>query len=299
MRNIKDYLKTPRLICFGIMRHTARMWPDELYLRLLFYFKMGMPLNLKAPKTFNEKLQWLKLHDCRPEYTRMVDKYEAKKYVAGIIGEQYIIPTLGVWDSVEDINFDLLPQQFVLKCTHDSGGVVVCSDKTKLDVSKAKRKLKKGLRKNFFWQSREYPYRNVKPRIIAEKYLSVDKECGLEDYKVHSFNGVPRFILVCRDRFSPSGLKEDFYSDKWEHLEVKRKDKDNPGGVEQPQNLQEMLELTRKLSKDMPFARCDFYNIKGKLYFGEITLYPASGTDDFVPESYDLQFGNWINLPLI
>ncbi len=287
----KYYLRTILLV------KLAPLFPDKKYLELMFPMRTGYKLNLDNPQTFNEKLQWLKLYDRRPEYTQMVDKVEAKKYVATIIGDEHIIPTLAVYDKVEDIDFDALPNQFVLKCTHDSGGIVVCKDKTKLDIKAARAKLKRGLSRNYYYQNREWPYKNVKPRIIAEQYMS--NEGGeLDDYKVHNFNGTPEVILVCRDRYKGTGLTEDFFSRQWEHLDISRPD--HPQAVKQPRRpkeLEEMLRLSEMLSKDMPFVRTDFYTIDNKVYFGEITFFPSSGMKTFVPEEWDKTFGDWIKLP--
>ena len=177
-RNIIDYLDS---------RGFFKFMSDEAYLKFMYKLKMKRKLNLSDPQTFNEKLQWLKIYDRKPEYTTMVDKYEAKKYVADIIGEEYIIPTLGVWDRFEDIDFDELPDQFVLKCTHDSGGLVICRDKSKLDLKAAKKKINKSLKRNYYWIGREWPYKNVRPRIIAEKFMTDPTSDDLQDYKFFFF----------------------------------------------------------------------------------------------------------------
>ena len=275
----------------------AKCYSDRKFLEVLFPLRVGYKLNLDNPQTFNEKLQWLKLYDRKPEYTMMVDKVEAKKYVASIIGEEHIIPTLAVYDRVEDIDFDVLPNQFVLKCTHDSGGIVICKDKANLDREAAVKKLEHGLKVNYFYQNREWAYKNVKPRIIAEQYMTNNGE-DLEDYKIHNFNGTPRVILLCRNRYKKSGLTEDFYSREWEHLDVSRPDHRNGCvTVPRPPELDEMLRLSKILSRGIPFLRTDFYIIDHKVYFGEITFFPASGMKSFVPKEWDYTFGSWINLP--
>lgn len=419
--------------------------PDMEYLRKMYKACMGTELDLENPITFNEKLQWLKLHDRKPIYTTMVDKYAAKEYVASIIGEEYIIPTLGVWDSFDDINITKLPDQFVLKCTHDSGGLVICRDKSCFNIAEARKTINKSLNKNFYYYGREWPYKDVKPRIIAEKYMEdpITKELrdykffcfggiakcykvdfdrfighranyftvegdlmklgeeicppdfekdipkpanlikmkelaekltagypflradfydvdgqvyfgeltffpasglgkfiydgndemlgswltlpksigggyyivykdlicflnmakneeqreGLSDYKIHCFNGEPKIILVCRDRFSKPGLTEDFFDTNWNHLDVKRMKHGNaPGRIGKPKELGEMLDLSIQLSDGVPFLRTDFYTINGRVYFGELTFYPASGFEKFVPESFDREMGEWITL---
>lgn len=272
--------------------------PDSIYVRLKYRKAFGHWPNLRNPQTFNEKLNWLKLYDRNPLYTRMVDKYEAKRYVADLIGEEYIIPTLGVWDRAEDIDFDALPDKFVLKATHDSGRVIICKDKAKLDRAKAVRDMKASLKRNFYAVTREWPYKNVKPRIIAEQLLECTDNSELADYKVHNFNGTPKVILVCRDRFAESGLTEDFYDMEWTHLNVRRPGHPNaPIAESRPAELDKMLELSEKLSNGYPFMRTDFYTIGGKVYFGEITLYPASGAVPFEPSEYDDLFGD--NLKII
>lgn len=271
--------------------------PDRIFIMLKYRKAFGRWPNLKNPQTFNEKLNWLKLHDRNPLYTRMVDKCEAKRYVADLIGEEYIIPTLGVWNRAEDIDFDALPDKFVLKATHDSGRVIICKDKSKLDRAKAVREMKESLKRDFYAVTREWPYKNVKPRIIAEQLLESSDDAGLADYKVHNFNGVPKVILVCRDRFAETGLTEDFYDTEWTHLDVKRPGHPNAPIIEScPESLGKMLELSKRLSADYPFMRTDFYTIGDKVYFGEITLYPASGTVPFEPSRYDDLFGSSLNI---
>ena len=274
---------------------------DETCVKFWYRISIGKKLNLKNPKTFNEKLQWLKLYDRKREYTLMVDKYEAKKYVAERIGEQYIIPTLGVWDKFEDIDFDVLPKQFVLKCTHDSGGLVICKDKSKLDIEKARKKINRSLKRNFYWVGREWPYKNVEPRIIAEAYIE-DKEAGrqrgsLRDYKMHVFNGSLKFTLVCSERGSQGGLKEDFYDVNWQKLDLKRPAHENSQVLTRcPENYTLMKKLAEKLAKDCKFLRVDFYETNGKVYFGELTFYPASGFEGFIPREYDNILGEWMEL---
>lgn len=268
--------------------------PDETYLKMKYWAVFGKRLNLQNPRTFNEKLQWLKLHNRNPKYTKMVDKYEVKKYISKVLDKQYVIPTLGIWNTFDEIDFDTLPNQFVLKCTHDSGGLIVCKDKAKLDVKEAKEKITQSLQNNYYYSGREWPYKNVKPRIIAEQYMADD----LKDYKLFCFNGVPRMTLVCSERFTKDGLKEDFYDEAWNHLDVQRPAHGNAVfPIERPKQYELMKKLAAKLSEKMPFARIDFYEINEKVYFGEITFYPASGFEGFTPEEWDLKLGDWIKLP--
>lgn len=271
---------------------------DEEFLKKKFKAQLGYELNLENPRTFNEKLQWLKLYDRQLLYTTLVDKFAVKQYVAKIIGEEHVIPTLGVWNTVEEIDIKKLPRQFVLKTTHDSGGIVICKDKSEFDWKSAKKKLSKSLKHDYFAENREWPYKNVPRRIICEQYMEDSNTGDLPDYKVHSFNGTPKVILVCRDRFKNSGMTEDFFSETWEHLDVSRPNHSNSiNNVERPTSLEEMIALTKKITADIPFARTDFYSINNKLYFGEVTFYPSSGFTAFCPEEYDYKFGEWIKLP--
>lgn len=280
------------------IRMAAPYLPDALYLKLLFKHRVGYKLNLDNPKTYNEKLQWLKLNDIHPEYTRMVDKVEAKKYVASIIGEEYIIPTLGVYESVDDIDFDKLPLQFVLKCTHDSGGIVVCKDKSKLDVEQAKAKLKKGWGQNYFKYNREYPYRDVKPRIIAEVYMEDEKTAELRDYKFFCFNGDVKALFIASDRMtSGEETKFDFFDAEYNHLPFTNGHPNAKVKPEKPSRFELMKELAAKLSENMPQVRIDFYEVNGKVYFGEITFFHWSGMTPFMPLEWDYKFGEWIKLP--
>lgn len=271
--------------------------PDKPYLKLIYRLKMGKPLDLKNPKTFNEKLQWMKLFDRRPEYTTMVDKYAVRDYVAQKIGREYLIPLLGVWDNTEDIDFSALPDKFVMKCNHNSGfGMIICTDKSSLNIADAKKQIKEGLLENYYLLWREWPYKNVKRKIICESFMENQKNHELLDYKIHCFHGKPEFILVCSGRFSESGLHESFYSTKWEKLDLKRPAIPCSDNIDKPAQLDEMLVLAEKLSAGCPFIRTDFYVVNGKVYFGEITLFPASGLAHFEPASRDKQFGDLLFL---
>lgn len=280
----------------NVIKSIGRYLPDSLYLKIQYYYQFKRLPDLHNPQTFNEKLQWLKLYDHNPLYTTMVDKVKAKEYVGARIGEKYIIPTLGVWKSAEEIDFDSLPAQFVIKCNHDSHGVIVCKDKSKLDVEEVRNRLGKRLKNSGYSYGREWPYKNVERRILAEQFVS-DESGELIDYKIHCFNGEPKFVLVCQERFSGTGLKEDFYDLSWNLMDVKRPNAESGIPVQRPDAFDEMLELSKVLSKGVPFLRTDFYFTHGKILFGELTLFPASGFRRFVPESYDKLFGDWIKLP--
>ena len=269
---------------------------DEEFLKKRYAVAFGKELQLECPQTFNEKLQWLKLHDRKPIYTTMVDKFEAKKYVSDIIGEKYIIPTFGVWDKFDDIDFDSLPNQFVLKCTHDSGGIVVCRDKSTLDFKKAKNKIEKSLKRNFYYVGREWPYKNVKPRIIAEKYLENGAK-ELVDYKFMCFGGKVECIFVCSERFEKGGAKITVLNRNWEKMPLKRLNHNTHfGKIDLPEKWREMIEVAEVLSKGFPFLRVDLYELNGSIFFGELTFYPASGFLPFDPEEWDLKFGNMLKL---
>ncbi len=271
---------------------------DKAYVKLIYRLYIGKKLNLKDPKTFNEKLQWLKLYDRKPEYTRMVDKYEAKRYVAELIGEEYIIPTLGVWDRVEDIDFDTLPEQFVLKCTHDSGSVVICRDKSNFDAKKAMELLEKKLKSNLFWHGREWPYKNLNPRIIAEEYMEDKKTAELRDYKFFCFNGEVKALFVAVDRQkSGEEVKFDFFDSDFNWLPFKQGHPHASVRLEKPVCFEEMKNLASKLSAGIPHVRVDFYEVNGKIYFGEMTFFHFCGIIPFEPEEWDYKFGEWIKLP--
>ncbi len=270
---------------------------DETYLKLRYNCIMGRKLNLDNPVTYNEKLQWLKLYDRKPEYTKMVDKYEAKKYVADMIGEEYIIPTLGVWDTVDDIDFDALPKQFVLKCTHDSGGLVICKDKAELDIEETKNTLNHFLHRNFYSIHREWPYKNVKPRIIAEKYMEDESGYELKDYKFFCFNGKVNAMFIATDRNAETETCFDFFDCNFNHMPVINGHPNTKKEIKKPLGFEKMIELAEKLSSGIPQVRIDFYDINGNIYFGEITFFHWSGLKKFEPEKYDKIFGDWITLP--
>ena len=272
---------------------------DETYLKILFRRMLGYELDLKDPKTFNEKIQWLKLNDRKPEYTIMVDKYAVKKYVAGMIGEQYLIPTLGVWERYDDIDFKQLPESFVLKCTHDSGGLVIVRNKSSMDFAAARKKLTKCLKRNYYYQGREWPYKNVKPRILAEKYIEEKGKIVPEDYKIYCINGEPEYIAVFHNRFSNTEpLSETVYNINWEpqHISLDRHFAISDEIIPKPDCLDELLWICRKLCRDMDFVRIDFYLSGHSIYFGEITLHTAGGFQRMLPEELDRILGDKLKL---
>ena len=271
---------------------------DENYIKKDYRLAFGKELDIDNPKTFNEKLQWLKIHNRKPEYTTMVDKYAVKKYVADKIGEEYIIPTLGVWESFDDIDFDKLPDQFVLKCTHDSGGLVICRDKSKLDMAAAKKKINKSLKRNYYWSNREWPYKNVKPRIIAEEYMEDSITAELRDYKFFCFDGEVKALFIATDRANKSEeTKFDFFDADYNHLPFTNGHPNASVLPGKPENFETMKKLASTLSSGIPHLRVDFYEVDGKVYFGELTFFHWSGMVPFDPPEWDLTFGNWITLP--
>ena len=282
----------------AVLEKITHLIPDELYLRLKFRQRMGKRLDLKNPKTFNEKLQWLKLYDRKPIYSTMVDKYEAKRYVANIIGEEYLIPTLGVWDSFDEIDFNSLPNQFVLKCTHDSGGIVIVKDKAKLDIPVTKKKINAHMKKNYYWHGREWAYKDVKPRIIAEQYMEDEETGELRDYKFFTFGGKVKALFIASDRQKKSeDTKFDFFDENGNHLDIRNGHPNADVPPKIPKNFEEMKRLAEILSKGSIQMRVDFYEINGKTYFGEMTLCHWNGFTPFDPEEWDYTFGSWIELP--
>ena len=288
-------LKTPSKMIWPLGSNEFLKWmPDRMYLKILYRAETGRSLQLNPPHNYNEKLQWIKLYDRRPEYTTMVDKLAVKDYVRRIIGNEYIIPTIMEWGSVDEIDFKSLPNQFVIKCNHDSGGLVICSDRNKLEVTKAQHLLKKRMKRNAYWPGREWPYKNVTPRLFAEKYLT-DGSDELRDYKVMCFNGIPKIIQVHTGRFS--NHRQNLYDEKWNTIPLIQDDL-QPGRYEdKPVFLEEMLELSEKLAQNIPEVRVDWYYVDNQLYFGELTFFDASGFGKFNPDSYNDLWGSWITLP--
>lgn len=303
MVNIGQYVRYPYRVFLPLAsRGLFKSMSDKTYLKLMFHARMGYKLNLKDPQTFNEKLQWLKLYDRKPEYTAMVDKYEAKKYVADRIGKEYIIPTLGVWDSFDDIDFNELPSQFVLKCTHDSGGLVICKDKDQFDIGEARVKIEKSLNNNYYLWCREWPYKNVKPRIIAEQYMANEDEAasnsGLIDYKFYCFNGNPKYLYVSQGMDNHETAKLSFATIDWTIAPFGRNDYPPLNSLpKRPSHFSEMVDIAKQLSHGHPFLRVDLYEINNRVYFSELTFSPCAGFMQFEPEEYDFKLGSMLELP--
>ena len=260
---------------------------------------MGEELDLINPKSFNQKIQWLKLYDRNPKYTKLVDKYEVKFIVDRILGTGYTFPTIGVWSHFSDIDFNGLPNEFVLKCTHDSGSVVIVKNKELFSKEEAKEKLEISLKRNFFYAGREWPYKNVRPRIIAEEYLedvSNLEYTDLPDYKFMCFGGKVKCIFTCTERFSKTGVKVTFFDTDWKVMPFERHYPKSTYQISKPKNYEKMLELAEKLATGIPFVRVDFYEVGEKIYFGEMTFYPGCGFEEFSPKDWDYTLGKWIEL---
>lgn len=273
---------------------------DRKYLKIKYKIEMGRKLNIENPRTFNEKIQWLKINDHKEIYTTMVDKFKAKSYVEKKIGKQYIVPTYGVWDRFEDIDFDILPNQFVLKCTHDSGGLVIVRDKLNFDKKKAKKKIEKSLRNNYYYSCREWPYKNVKPRIIAEKYLKDTQmnKSGLVDFKIFCFNGKAKFLYISQGLENHLTAKISFYDLEFNKMPFKRSDYEGfISDPPKPKNIKKMIQIAEKLAINIPFLRVDLYEVDEQIYFSELTFSPCSGMIPFEPQEWDLKLGDLLELP--
>jgi len=278
MNRLKRAIKDPRIIPIGFLHRASKWIPDEFYLRWMFRLKMGYSLNLKDPKTFNEKLNWLKLNDRNPIYTQMADKFTAKRYVEDRIGKEYIVPCYGSWNSFDEIEFDKLPNQFVLKVTHDSSGVIICKDKASFDKLKAKDKISRSMHSNWFEYYREWVYKNITPRIIADKYLDDHTGKELRDYKFWCFNGVPMYMYCT---IKGENVYENFYDMDFSPVNIDHGYPRHYPEFDKPQEFELMKEMSAKLSKDVPFVRVDFFDVEGHIYFAEFTFYDWGGMQPF------------------
>lgn len=300
-KKVISVLTDPKRILLHLMNMPmGRLISDEAYVKMMYYANFHKKLNLNEPSTYNEKIQWLKLYDHNPQHTQMVDKVAAKQYAANIIGKDHIVPTLGSWESFDLIDFDSLPNRFVLKCNHDSGGIVVCKDKHNFNIRAARRKLNKHLRRNYYWFGREYPYKNIKPCIFAEQYMEDPKSATDEiiDYKFFCFDGEPHFLYISEGLSDHETASISFLTMDWEFAEFKRKDYRAFSTLpEKPKRYPEMIEMARKLSKGFPFLRVDLYEINGQIFFSELTFSPCSGCVPFEPEEWDAKLGEMLVLP--
>lgn len=288
-----------RNIRLGILS-CLRFIPDKAMIKIEYRLKIHKPLHLAPPITFNEKLQWLKLNDRKPVYTIMADKYEVREYIKEKIGEQYLVPIYGVWESVDDIAFDMLPDEFVLKCTHDSGSVIVCRNKNELDLVNIKKFLNSRLKKNSFWYGREWPYKNIKPRIIAEKLLKDSRYENLPVFKIFCFNGEPKIIQQLLNDKQPNETV-DYFDTNWNRLNMIQRFPNSVNPIERPKRLDDMLKIAGKLSEGTAFLRIDLYEVNNEIVFSEHTFYTDSGYSIFEPEEecWDEKLGEWIDLSSI
>ena len=292
----KKIIRHPSLLLLKLSTRGIIDLSDKLYLKLRYLKKFDCIPDFDNPKTFNEKLQWLKLNDRKEIYTTMVDKYEAKEFISNIVGEKYIIPTYGIYDSFEEIDFDKLPNQFVMKCTHDSGGLAICNNKKNFDKEEARKKINKSLKNNFYKLGREWPYKNVKPRIIVEELLKNNDNSELIEYNFFCFNGVPKIIMLCH---GDKRIKRynDFYDMDFNKMDLRCEYANSDYIEKKPKQLEEMLNISKKLSKNTYFLRVDFYLVNNEVKVGELTFFHWAGFCTFDPEEYNLKLGNMINLP--
>ena len=283
----------------SVLRRAMGLLPDEMFIRLNYLRRMKRLPDLKNPTTYNEKLQWLKLHDRQPLYTQLVDKHAVRRFVEERIGGEYLIPLVGgPWDSFDEIDFDALPEKFVLKCTHDSGGLLICRDKRALDREKARRRIAQSLGQNFYYHNREWPYKDVRPRIIAEAYMEDASTSELRDYKFFCFGGEPKMLFVASDRQTAGEeTKFDFFDMDYNHLDLRNGHPNAAVPPEKPAQFGLMRELAQKLSQGIPHVRVDLYEVNGRVYFGEMTFYHWSGMVPFDPPEWDERLGSWIRLP--
>lgn len=301
MLPFKDYFAHPTILLSSLLEHFGTWIPERAYLEWLFRLKTGNRLDLSHPKSFGEKLQWLKLYDRKSEYTGMVDKLAVKDFVSRKIGAEYVIPTIGIWDNMDDIDWDSLPMKYVMKTSHGGGasGVVICRNKNVFDRQKAIKVLSNSLKKDIYRILKEWPYKNVKKCVFAEEYICPESNMDdLTDYKWYCFNGEPTFCQVIQNRSTKETI--DFFDTKWNHQDFIGL---NPGAIHAtnqpscPHNLERQIRVARVLSQDIPFVRVDLYQVEDRLFFGEITFFPFSGLGQFMPEQYNMILGNMIVLP--
>lgn len=296
MNKILNYIIHPKkIVLYLIYKMPLPFINDESFLKLKYNLILNKKLNLDNPMTFNEKLQWLKLYDHNDNYTMMVDKYKVRNYISEMIGEEYLIPLIGVYNDYEEIDFDSLPNQFVIKPNHTSGDVFICKDKNDINHKALRKMINKWLKKDYYLIHREWPYKNVERKIIIEKYMKDNSTNELTDYKVMCFNGKTKNIFTCTDRYT-DGLKVTFFDLNWNKLPFSRHYPSSKKEISKPKNLDIMIELSEKLAKNIPFVRVDWYEINKKLYFGELTFYPGSGYEEFTPEVWDEKLGEMIDL---
>ncbi|MCI8946236.1 MAG: glycosyl transferase [Lachnospiraceae bacterium] len=285
---MNGFLKDICIVCFRI----SAVLPDALYLRMIYRMRVRRKLNLDNPRTFTEKMQYMKLTDHNPLYKEIADKYEVRKYVSERIGEEYLTRLYGVYDKPDEIPFDKLPDKYVLKATHDSGGCIIVEDKKNINVAMVKKKLYKLMKRNFYWKGREWCYKDIAPRIICEELLEDKVNHDLYDYKFFCFHGRPRLLFVASGR-KQGKPKYDFFDLNFGHLDINTDECNKRIKIKKPENYDQMVKLAELLSKEFTQVRVDFYNIGGKIYFGELTLFHMSGFERFRPHEWDVKLGEW------
>ena len=298
LKSLSNYIVDKQARQLRLLKAFGKHLSDEEYSKRIYKIKTGRPLNLSSPQTYTEKIQWLKLYDRRPEYTMMQDKLAVRDYVSKTIGEEYLIPLLGVWKEVDEIDFNSLPSQFVLKCNHDCASVVICRDKNVLNIEQTKKKLHACLHKNYYESSREWAYKDIEPCIIAEKYMSNNNEMSLVDYKFFCFSGTARMVYLGTGQPHTDEQRIDYFDMEFNHLPIKRgsipwADKE----LKKPEQFEKMKYLAEKIAGDIPFIRVDFYIVNEQPYFGEVAFYPSAGLSEFTPREWEEEIGNWIILP--
>ena len=298
LKNLHYYIVNKEARKLKMLNTFGKCLSDEQFTKIIYKIKVGKKLNLLHPKTYTEKIQWLKLYDRKPEYTQMQDKLAVREYIEKTIGSEYLIPLLGVWYDANDIDFNALPNQFVLKCNHDCASVIICRDKTSLNIEQAKKKLNECLHKNYYESSREWAYKNIKPCIIAEKFMSDDGESFLVDYKFFCFSGKARMLYVGTGQPHTNEQRIDYFDIDFNHLPIKR------GAIPwaqnepaKPEGFEKLVSLAEKLSDSIPFIRVDLYYINNHPYFGEFAFYPSAGLAEFSPYEWEEKVGSWIQLP--
>ena len=294
---VKNYIKHPSKILLHYLHSTRTLWSDKAYIKIKYRLLNGTWPDLKNPQSFNEKLNWLKIHDRNSRYTLLADKYKVKEIVSDLTNNQLLTAKcLGVWDHADQIEFSKLPSRFVLKCTHDSGSMVICKDKSTLDIEKTKKKMEEGLDRDFYLFSREWPYKNIEKRIIAEEYIEPDSGDTLRDYKFWCFNGEPKLMYVTN---KIGEIYENFYDMDFKPVNIEHGSPRYIPEFEKPCGFEKMKKFAKTLSHGIPFVRIDFWNVKDKVYFGEFTFYDWAGFMPFNNKDQDIELGSWINLSAI
>lgn len=293
MNKLTMFFKNPKLLLFSLMAKTSHLWPDKLYVRLLYWIHVGGGINYSKPATFNQKMNWSKIYDRNPLYTELADKYKVKQYVKDRLGEKAVVPCYGVWKCFDNIDFANLPARFVLKCTHDSSGAIICRDKGTFDYDGAKKRVNRSLATNYYWTLREWPYKNIPHRIIADEFLDDGSGHELQDYKFWCFNGEPRVMYITN---KGKHVYENFYDMDFRPLDINHGFERRQPEYLRPAGFELMKEYAAKLSEGMPFVRIDFFEVNGHVYFGEFTFYDWAGLKPFKTLEWDKEIGRWIKL---